>query len=158
MSLILVEGYNNAGVHTISVKDEFWICMKDVKNGLGVKNISHLVLKEIYGRYEKKLTEGEIKCYKMTERDIFEKFSKLTNDELDKLCNKSVFVKNTIMTSIIKNCKGEKKRGIMSAEGFRKKLNIPDHEIYESIEDKVKSKIETIFANEDILEEYSVKI
>ena len=68
------------------------------------------------------------------------------------------FTKYTIMTSIIKNCKGEKKRGIMSAEGFRKKLNIPDHEIYESIEHKVKSKIETIFANEDILEEYSVKI
>ena len=35
---------------------------------------------------------------------------------------------------------------------------IPDHEIYESVEHKVKSKIGTIFANEDILEEYSVKI
>ena len=46
----------------------------------------------------------------MTEREIFEKFGKLSNDELDKLCNKSVFVRNTIMTSIIKNCKGEKKK------------------------------------------------
>ena len=45
----------------------------------------------------------------MTEREIFEKFGKLSNNELDKLCNKSVFVKNTIMTSVIKNCKGEKK-------------------------------------------------
>ena len=35
---------------------------------------------------------------------------------------------------------------------------MPDHEIYESIEHKVKSKIGTIFANEDTLEEYSVKI
>ena len=29
--------------------------MKDVKNGLGVKNISDLVLKEIYGAYGKKI-------------------------------------------------------------------------------------------------------
>ena len=92
----------------------------------------------------------------MTKREIFEKFGKLSNDELAKLCNKSVFVRNTIMTSIIKNCKGEKKRGIRSAEGLREKLLIPDNEIYESIEHKVKSKIGTIFVNEDILEEYSV--
>ena len=35
---------------------------------------------------------------------------------------------------------------------------IPDHEFYESIEHKVKSKIGIIFVNEDIREEYSVKI
>ena len=35
---------------------------------------------------------------------------------------------------------------------------IPDYKISESIERKVKSKIGTIFVNEDILEEYSVKI
>ena len=85
--------------------------MKDVKNGLGVKSISDLVSKEIYGIYEKKkLIKEEIKCCKTTEREIFEKFGKLSNNELDKLCNKSVFVKNTIMTNIIKHCRGEKKR------------------------------------------------
>ena len=46
----------------------------------------------------------------MTEREIFKTFAKLSNNELDKLCNKSVFVKNTIMTNIITHCKGEKKR------------------------------------------------
>ena len=51
-----------------------------------------------------------------------------------------------------------KKRGIKAIHGFRKQLFIPDHEIFESIEHKVKSKIGTIFVNEDILEEYSVKI
>ena len=159
MSLISVERYENAKVHTIEVKKDLWVSMKAVKNGLGVKNMSDLALKEIYGRYEKKkLTKEKIKCYKMTEREIFEKFGKLSNDELDKLCNKSVFVRNTIMASIIKNCKGEKKRGIRSAEGFREKLLIPDNEIYESIEHKVKSKIGTIFASEDTLEEYSVQI
>ena len=49
--------------------------MKNVGAGLGVKNISDLVLKEIYGIYEKKeLTKEETKCYKMTEREIYKKF------------------------------------------------------------------------------------
>ena len=72
--------------------------------------------------------------------------------------NKNVFVKNNIMTNIIKNCKGEKKRGVRSAEKFKRKLFIPEHEIYESIEHRLKSKIGKIFVNEEILEEYSVKI
>ena len=92
------------------LKNDLWVSIKDVGNGLGVKNISDLVLKEIYGKYEKKLTKEEIKCYKMTEREIFKKFGKLSNNELDKLCNKSAFVKNTIMTNIINHCRGEKKR------------------------------------------------
>ena len=45
----------------------------------------------------------------MTEREIFKKIGKLSNNKLDKLCNKSVFVKNTIMTNIINHCKGEKR-------------------------------------------------
>ena len=44
--------------------------MKDVGNGLGVKNISYLVLKEMQGHCEKKLTKEETKCFKMTEREI----------------------------------------------------------------------------------------
>ena len=41
---------------------------------------------------------------------------------------------------------------------LEKKPMIPDYEISVSIEHKVKSKIGTIFVNENILEEYSVKI
>ena len=55
---------------------------------------------------KKKLTKEETKRYKITEIEIFEKFGKLSNNELDKLCNKSVFTKNTIMTNIIDHCKG----------------------------------------------------
>ena len=51
MDLISVEEYK---VHTIQVKNDFWISIKDVGNGLGIKNISDLVLKEIEGHYEKK--------------------------------------------------------------------------------------------------------
>ena len=133
--------------------------MTDVGVGLDVKSISDLVLKEIHGTSGKKeLTKEETKCYKMTEREFFKTFYDFDEDDLNTKSNKNVFVKNTIMTNIIKNCKGEKKRGVRSAGEFRRKLFIPDHEIYESIEHKVKSKIGTIFVNEDILEEYSVKV
>ena len=54
MDLISVERYNSAGVHTMQLKNDIWVSVKDVGNGLGVKNISDLVLKEIYGKYEKK--------------------------------------------------------------------------------------------------------
>ena len=94
----------------------------------------------------------------MTERGFCENFDNLSKDELNTKSNKSVYVKNIIMTNIIKHCRGEKERGPRAIDGFRKKLKIPDYEISESKEHEVKSKIETIFVNEDILEEYSVKI
>ena len=129
------------------------------RDGLGVKNISDLVVKEIQGTYEKKeLTKEENKCFKMTEREIFKKFDNLNKDELNIKSSKSAYVKNNTMTNIIKHCRGEKKRGIRAIGGFRKRLMIPDHEISVSIEHVAKSKIGTIFANEKTLEEYSVKI
>ena len=138
---------------------EILVSMKDVGDGSGVKNISYLVLKEISGVYEKKkLTKEEIKCYKMTEREIFEKFSNLSNDKLNTKNSKSAHAKNTIMTNIIKHCRGEKRRGIRVIYGFRKELMIPDYEISVSIEHVAKSKIGAIFANEKILDEYSVRI
>ena len=133
--------------------------MKDVGVALGVKSISNLVLKEIRGVYEKKeLTKEETKCYKMTEREIYKKFDSLNEDELNIKGNKNVFVKNNVMTNIIKRCRGEKKRGIRAIDGFRKKFMTPDNEISVCPEHEVKSIIGTIFVNVDILEGYSVKI
>ena len=54
MDLISVEGYKNAKVHTIQVKNYLWIGIKDIGNSLRVKNISDLVLKEMQSHYEKK--------------------------------------------------------------------------------------------------------
>ena len=51
-----------------------------------------------------------------------------------------------------------KKRGIKAIDEFRIQLFIRDHQISDSIEDKVKSKIGRIFVNGDTLEEYSVRI
>ena len=134
--------------------------MRDIGSGLGVKNISDLVIKEIRGIYEEKnLTEGEIENYKMTEREIYEKFYNLSKDELNIKNNKNTFAKNNVMTNIIKHCRGEKKlRGIRAIDVFRKKIMIPDFEISKYLEHEVKSKIGSIFVNEKILEEKSVKI
>ena len=133
--------------------------MKDVGDWSGVKSISDLVLKEIHGIYEKKeLTKEEIKNYKMTEREIFKKFDNLNEDELNTKSNKFVYVRNNVMTNIIKRCRDEKRRGLRTIDGFRKKLMIPDNDISMCPEHEVKSKIGTIFINEEVLEEYSVKI
>ena len=69
--LISAEGYINAGLHLLRVRktDEIWVSMKNVHGSLGVKNMSNLVLKEIYDRYgTKNLTNQQIRRYKMTER------------------------------------------------------------------------------------------
>ena len=56
VSLISAEGYKNAGVSHLTIKKtgELWVSIKDVGDGLGVKNISDLVLKEICGIYGEK--------------------------------------------------------------------------------------------------------
>ena len=54
--LISAEGYKNAKSNFLTVKtiSEIWVSMKDVGRGISVKNISDLVLKEIYGIRETK--------------------------------------------------------------------------------------------------------
>ena len=106
---------------------------------------------------EKKSTKEDIKNYRMTEKEIFEKFDNLSNDELNTKSSKFVYVKSNVMTNIIKHCRGEK-RGIRAIDGFRKKLMISDFEISKCPEHEVKSKIGTIFVNRKILEEYSIRI
>ena len=78
MCLISAEGYKNANVEfwTIKTTSEIWVSMKDVGSNIGVKNISDLVLKEIYGICETKHPSKEqVNEYKMTEREIYTKFT-----------------------------------------------------------------------------------
>ena len=51
MYLLSAEGYKNAEVDAKIVRKtgKFWASMKDVRIGMGVKNISDLVLKELCG-------------------------------------------------------------------------------------------------------------
>ena len=62
------------------------------------------------------------------------------------------------MSTIIKRCRDEKKRGTRVIDGFRKKLMVLNSEISVCPEFEIKSKIGIIFVNENVLEEYSVKI
>ena len=146
MYLISAEGYENANVDFLTIKttSEIWVSMKDVGSGMGVKNISDLVLKEIYGICEKIILQKNklmnIKWQKEKELNTKNNFKKM----------------NDIMTTIIKRCRGEKTRGIRAIDGFRNKLMIPDSEIPKCPEFEVKSKIGKIFKNQNLLEEYFV--
>ena len=62
------------------------------------------------------------------------------------------------MTTIIKQCRREKARGIRAIDGCRKKLMIPDSKIPKCPDFDVKSKIGKFFKNQNPLEEYSVRI
>ena len=90
MYLISAERYKNACVHVLRIRKtgKIWVSMKNVHNVLGVKNMSDLVLKEIYGIYKRKSLIN--KQYKMTERKIFEKYDKLSKDELNTKTNENV--------------------------------------------------------------------
>ena len=62
------------------------------------------------------------------------------------------------MTTVIKQCRGEKTRGTRAIDGFRNKLMIPDSEIPKCPEFEVKSKIGKIFKNHNFLDEYFGRI
>ena len=94
---------------------------------MGVKYISDLVLKEIYGICEtNNPTKKQVNEYKMTKRQIYKKFTNLSDKKLNTKKNKKTYVRNDVMTTIIKRCRGEKKRIIRAIDGFGKKLMIPD--------------------------------
>ena len=76
--------------------------MKNCGNGLGVTNISDLVSKEIYGICETK---------------------NHTKDELNTKSSRSVYVKNNIMTNIIKHCRGKNKKRNKSNRWIQREIN-----------------------------------
>ena len=103
MVVITVEAYQNARVHTITVKnkDFFWVKMKDVKDRLGIKNISDLLRKEICGRFgTKNLTEKQKMKYIRCEYQITKNF---------KDSNLYMYAKTKSKEKIIKNCRCVKK-------------------------------------------------
>ena len=104
--------------------------MKDVGSGIGIKNISDLVLTEICGICEtKKRLKEQVNEYKMTKRQIYKKFTNLSQEKLNTINNKKTYVKNDVMTTVIKRCRGEKTRDKRAIDGFTNKLMIPDSEI-----------------------------
>ena len=98
---IKVKNYTEPNVCTIKIgnKKLFWVKMNDVQNGLGVKNMSDLVRKEIHGIFEtKNPTKDQVKKYKRRK------------NELDNNSNATfVYVRSDLMSRMIKNCSSEKK-------------------------------------------------
>ena len=59
----------------------------------------------------------------MTKREIYKKFATLSQEELNTINNKKTYVRNDVMTTVIKQCIGEKTKGIRAIDGFRKKFH-----------------------------------
>ena len=99
MVVITVEAYQNARVHTITLKnkDFFWVKMKGVQDRLGIKNISDLLRKIICGRFgTKDLNEQQnMKCTR----------SEYQTTKTFKDSNLYKYAKNKLMEKIIKNCR-----------------------------------------------------
>ena len=126
---ISVKNYTDAKVCTIKIgnKKLFWVKVNDVQNGLGVKNMSVLVRKEIHSIFEtKNPTKDQVKKYKRHENDLHNN----SNATL-------VYVRSDLMSRIIKNCRGEKKK--------RYKSGFTLHDITISKEESVTIKIIDIF-------------
>ena len=91
MYLISSEGYRNANVGFLTIKksSEIWVSMKGVGNGIGVKNISDLVLKEICDVCEtKNPSKEQVNEYKMTKIEIYKNFTNLSQEKLNTINNK----------------------------------------------------------------------
>ena len=121
--------------------------------------MSDLILKEIYFKNERKnLTDNEIKKYKMTEREVFQKYENLSEHELNNQNDKEVSVRINVITSVTVNCTGEKKRAKKKKKKkkkkkgeFKRKLGFTKFDIMVLSEYSIKSKIGKIFVNEKYL-------
>ena len=111
MYLISAEGYKNAKVDFLTIKTtgEIWVSIKDVGSGMGVKKISYLILKEIYGICETKDPTKKSKLMNIKWQK--EKFIKtnLSEKEQNTKNDKNPYVRNDLITTVIKRCRGEKK-------------------------------------------------
>ena len=120
-----------------------------VHNGLGVKTLSHLILKEIYHRYgTKNLTNEQTKKCKIFERGISEKYDNFSENELNTKSNKNVYARSDVMTFVVEYCRDEEKKRGKKNRWTQKKLMIPKSEISQCSEYVVKSKTGNIFVNE----------
>ena len=102
MVVTTVEAYQNARVHTITVKNKkfFQIKIVDVQNGLRLNCVCDLIRREICGIYETdNLTKEQRRKYMRSEFEIIKDFAN----------KKSKYARNDIMEKVIKNFRGVKK-------------------------------------------------
>ena len=149
MVVITVEAYQNARVHTTTVKNKYFfrVKMKDVQDRLGIKNVSDLLRKKECGIFGTKgLTEKQKMKYIRSEYQITKNF---------KDSNLHRYAKNKQMEKIIKNCRGVKtfNDGVDRLDkedqrrDFRILLGFKENEIYERKEYSIVKRIRKIFKN-----------
>ena len=95
MYLISAEGYKNAYVAFLTIKttNKIWVSMKDIGRGIGVKNISDLVLKE-YMVFVKQKTLQKNKLINIKwqkKKQTYKKFTNLSQEKLNTIDNKNYY-------------------------------------------------------------------
>ena len=128
--------------------------MKDVQDGLGIKNISDTLTREMQGIFEtKKLTKEQKKQYVKPKNEINKK---LKNDK----CNYK-YAKIDRVEKVIKNCRGVKKSNDnvnrqdkeKQRENFRQLLGFKENEVFESKEYSIVKQIKKVFNRQKIIDQ-----
>ena len=158
MVVITIEKCENAKINTVKVgnKELFCIRMIDIQNGLGLKNMSDLVRKEIHGIFSTdKPTSKQIKKYKRSLQEL----NKCPMDD-----SKIKYVCSDLIEKIVKNFKGvkqckndiDKKEKEKQRENFRILLGFKENDIYLTKEQSVLKPIMEVFEEENMQTQYSV--
>ena len=131
--ILTIENFVNAKIMTVQIKDKkhFWVKMKDVGDGLGLKNMSDMVIKEINGT-----KCNDCKKYKLSLQEV----TKNMDDNM-----KDKYIRNDIAEKIIKNCRGVKtsKDNVNKSDkekqrqNFRLLLGFNEHDVFLSKEQSV---------------------
>ena len=144
--ILTIENFLNAGVKTVRIinKNYFWVKMKDVGDGLGLKNMSDMAIKEINGT-----KCDDCKKYKCSLQEITGNMSDST---------KIKYIRNDIAEKIIKNCRGVKKTRDnlnksdreQQRQNFRLLLGFNERDIFLTKEQSVLNKLLEMFSREEI--------
>ena len=153
MVVITIENCTNGKVHTIEL---FWIRRIDIQNGLGLKNMSDLVRKEIHGIFNtNNPTKVQAKEYKCSLQEI-------TKDSM--YDSKIKYVRSDLMEKIIKNCRRVKKckndinreEKEKQRENFRILSGFKENGIFLTKEQSELKSIMEVFEGENMQTQYSV--
>ena len=156
--VLKVENFVNAGVKTVQIKDakHFWVKMRDVEKGLGLKVLRNLVREEIIDILGvNKRCDKDFREYKRS-------LQELTGNMHDNMKDK--YVQNVIAEEIIKNCRGVKKNKDNSnrsdkeqqRQNFRLLLGFTERDIFLSKEQSMLNKLLEVFLREEMYQQHSV--
>ena len=121
--------------------DLFWMKTNDVQKGLGVKNISDLIIKKIKAIFNtKNPQEDQIKEYKLSLADLMNNHSRYSN--------KIKYARSDLIKKIIKNFRGVKKsnRDNTNRENCRILLGFKENDRFITKEESVLIKIMKVFS------------